>query len=263
MVVMPLLTLTLLLFSCGHDSTATRAPSGSSPTETVEMATDGGAVTGSTITGSTIEDPPTTVFAGPPMTSCESAVHIGDSTSLGLTSPVYLPNPEDRIDAQYKRVGVTNVQTEISGARSIIEHLAGQENAADVAKRIKTAGYEGCWVFALGTTDSANMAAGSTYDQSERIRRMMEVVGDDPVLWVNVKTIETTGSWRNEVMAAWNDGLADATHTYPNIHVYDWAAVVEDDWFTDDGIHYTSDGYIERSRLIADALGKLIPAAQS
>src|SRR4051812_15192335 len=38
--------------------------------------------------------------AGPPMTSCTQVVHIGDSTSIGLTSPAYLPNPADRIDAQ-------------------------------------------------------------------------------------------------------------------------------------------------------------------
>lgn len=207
-----------------------------------------------------VEETTTTTRSGPPMTSCTSVVHIGDSTSLGLTSASFLPDPADRIDAQYARVGVTDFRPEISGARSIIEHLAGQLNAADVAKGIKDAGYEGCWVFALGTTDAANMAAGSTYTEEERISRMMEVVGDDPVLWVNVKTLETSGSWRNEVMIKWNQGLVEAAERYSNIHVYDWASVVQDSWFTDDRIHYTSAGYVERSRLIADALAELIPA---
>lgn len=205
------------------------------------------------------EETTTTTRSGPPMTSCTSVVHIGDSTSLGLTSPAFLPDPADRIDAQYARVGVSDFRPEISGARSIIEHLQGQLNAADVAKSIKDAGYEGCWVFALGTTDSANMAAGSTYSEEERISRMMDVVGDDPVLWVNVKTLETSGAWRNEVMQKWNEGLVEAAQRYSNIHVYDWASVVQDEWFTDDRIHNNSAGYVERSRLIADALAELIP----
>lgn len=259
MAILPLLLVTLALFSCGRAAPVDRA----SQRTTID---DGTANNGETAdngvepVATTVEQ--TTIPSGPPRTSCESVVHIGDSTSLGLTSPVYLPDPTHRIDAQYMRVGATEVRPEISGARSIIEHLAGQENAADVAKRIKNEGYEGCWVFALGTTDAANMAVGSNYDQTERIKRMMGAVGDDPVLWVNVKTIETSGAWRNEVMQKWNEGLESAVETYPNIHIYDWASVVQDAWFTDDRIHYTSAGYVERSRLIADALAELIPAGK-
>ena len=42
--------------------------------------------------------------------------------------------------------------------------------------------------------------------------------------------------------------------------LYDWAAVVQDAWFQDDGIHYTSAGNVERARLIADALVVAYPA---
>lgn len=261
MVVLPLLALTLALFSCGRETAVKRGSGAES--EVARTAGTGSVDPAVDPAGDPAADPAVetaSITAGPPMTSCTSVVHIGDSTSLGLTSEVYLPDPADRIDAQYMRVGVTEVYPEISGARSIIEHLAGQENAADVAKRIKDSGYEGCWVFALGTTDSANMAAGSTYDETERIRRMMDIVGDDPVLWVDVRTLVPSGAWRDEVMQQWNAGLVDATATYPNIHVYDWASVVRDEWFTDDGIHYTSAGYVERSRSIADALAELIPA---
>ena len=40
---------------------------------------------------------------GPAATSCRAVVHIGDSTSDGLISPDYLPDPRQRIAAQYAR----------------------------------------------------------------------------------------------------------------------------------------------------------------
>ena len=44
-------------------------------------------------------------------------------------SPDYLPNEADRIDAQYRAVGIANVVTDIAGARSIVETYKGQPNA--------------------------------------------------------------------------------------------------------------------------------------
>ena len=196
---------------------------------------------------------------GPPMTSCTSVVHLGDSTSIGLFSPAYLPKPAERIDAQYARVGVTKTDNQVSGARSIVEHLKGQLNAEDVAKQIKATGYQGCWVLALGTTDAADIAHGSTHTEQDRIDRMMAAVGDDPVLWVNVKTIKTTGDWANPNMVKFDQVLASNTDKYPNLHIYDWAAVVQDAWFTSDQIHYTSAGSAFRAKLIADALAQEIP----
>ena len=45
-------------------------------------------------------------------------------------------------------------------------------------------GYHGCWVIALGTNDTADVYVGSNVDLAERIRRMMSVIGNEPVLWV-------------------------------------------------------------------------------
>jgi hypothetical protein len=197
---------------------------------------------------------------GPPMTSCKTVVHLGDSTSIGLFSPAYLPTPAERIDAQYARVGVTKTDNQVSGARSIVEHLKGQLNAEDVAKNVRAAGYRGCWVFALGTTDAADIAHGSTHTEQDRIDRMMVAVSDDPVLWVNVKTIKTTGDWANANMVKFDQVLGSNQDKYPNLHIYDWSAVVQDAWFTSDDIHYTSAGSAQRAKLIADALAVEIPA---
>ena len=57
--------------------------------------------------------------------SCRSVVHIGDSTSESLISSDYLPDPNQRLQAQYARVGATNQYIEITGGTSIVETISG------------------------------------------------------------------------------------------------------------------------------------------
>ena len=193
-------------------------------------------------------------------TGCASVVHIGDSTSVGLISPTILPDPADRVDAQYRRVGVTDPRMEISGARSIVERLPGQSNAYEVAQAQIAQGFDGCWVFALGTTDTANVAVGSGITRRQRIDMMMSLAGDNPVLWVNVRTLDTKDPWSDAQMQAWNRELELALPHYPNLKIYDWASVAQTAWFSSDRIHYTPEGYRQRARLIADALATAYPA---
>ena len=123
-------------------------------------------------------------------------MHIGDSLSVGLVSDAHLPDDEAQIDAQYRRVGVGDVRLEISGARSVVEHLDGQLGGEEVARKVRRNGFEGCWVVALGTNDAANVAVGSASGYSDRIDRMMAIIGDDPVVWVDVKTLRDQRSVR-------------------------------------------------------------------
>jgi peptidoglycan/LPS O-acetylase OafA/YrhL len=194
-------------------------------------------------------------------TSCKSVVHIGDSTSDGLVSPDYLPNPAQRIDAQYARVGVTTQHIEISGGTSILETVhASDQNAYQVAQQLIASGYRGCWVLALGTNDTADVYVGSALDRAGRINKMMSLIGNEPVLWINVKTLLSSGPYQESGMQAWNSALGSACPRYPTMRVYNWASVVQDVWFISDGIHYTSEGYAERGQLIANALAHAFPA---
>ena len=198
---------------------------------------------------------------GSAQTSCRSVVHIGDSTSEGLISHAYLPNPKQRIAAQYARVGAKSFRPEISGATSIVETLPGGTNAEDVARQLVSQGYDGCWVIALGTNDSADVYVGSSVGLDTRIQRMMSAIGNQPVLWVNAKSLVASGPYSESDMQQWNDALTRACSKYPNMRIYDWASVVKDGWFITDGIHYTSPGYAARGRLIADALAEAFPAS--
>jgi lysophospholipase L1-like esterase len=62
-------------------------------------------------------------------------------------------------------------------------------------------------------------------------------------------------------MRLWNAALLRACSRYPNMRVYDWASDVQNGWFIDDGIHFTTPGYAARARLIARALLEAFRAA--
>lgn len=194
-------------------------------------------------------------------TSCEAVAYVGDSTSEGMISPNYLPDPTQRLDARFARVGAASQSFDISGARSIVETLPGQTNGEEAARRLVREGFRGCWVIALGGNDTANVYAGSQVGLKDRIERMMSVIGGQPVLWVNTKTLLQSGPYSNANMELWNRTLEEACARYPNMRVYDWASAVEDSWFISDGTHFTSEGYAQRARLTAGALARAFPAS--
>ena len=192
--------------------------------------------------------------------SCKAVVHIGDSTSEGLDDSEYLPNELERIPNRYAEVGVKETHMEVQGARSIEERFEGEPNAQEVAAAWKAEGYKGCWVLALGTNEAADVAAGSTIGLRERIDKMMAIIGDEPVLWVNVRSLVPPGDpYSKEGMVEWDEELERACATYPNMRIYDWASDVKNEWFIEDGIHFTSPGYAARAQLIAQALAHAFP----
>ncbi|HET9898125.1 MAG TPA: hypothetical protein VFQ44_24615 [Streptosporangiaceae bacterium] len=194
-----------------------------------------------------------------PETECRSVAHVGDSTSVDLMSPLLLPERADRLPARYAAVGVKHITIKASGGRSVIEALPGQVNGYDTAKAIAGSGFKGCWVFALGTNDAANIAAGSPISAAARIAKMMSVAHGQPVLWVNTVTRTPTGPWASAHERVWDAALASAVHKYPNMRIFNWAARARPGWFLSDGIHYNSLGCLMRAKAIAGALAAAFP----
>ena len=192
-------------------------------------------------------------------TSCQAVTHIGDSTSEGLVSPEYLPNPAKRIAARYHDVGVGSVRWDISGARSVVEVLPGQVNGYDAAQAIYRGGFRGCWVIALGTNDTADVAVGSNVGLMTRIQRMMAAAHGEPVMWVNLRSLLASGPYSEANMLTWDNTLLKACAKYPNMRVFNWASLAKAKWYISDGIHFTSAGYAVRARLIAQALARAFP----
>ena len=207
-------------------------------------------------------EPESREAASSTMSSCTSVAYIGDSTSEGMVLPSYLPNPDHRLGAQYARVGATSQYFEISGARSIVETLsANQASGYTIARDLTANGFRGCWVIALGSNDTANVYVGSIVGLEARIRRMMRVMGDQPVLWITVKSLLDTGPYSQANMQDWNRTVVDACAKYSTMRVFDWASLAEDSWYISDGTHYTSEGYRHRARLSADGLAHAFPAS--
>lgn len=197
-----------------------------------------------------------------PGTECTSVAYIGDSTSVGLVSDDYLPDPADQLSGRLAAIGATDQHIDISGARSIYETVGGEPSAYDAAMAIKDGGFDGCWLLGMGTNDTANQQVGSTIDSAARIERMMSVIGHEPVMWINVKSLVPSGPYAEVNMEAWNKALVEACKSYPNMRVYDWASKVKDDWFIEDGIHFTSEGYEARAQAIANAVKRGFPSWQ-
>ena len=179
---------------------------------------------------------------------------------MGLFEPSFLPNPADALQAQYERVGVRALYTEVSGGRATIETIGGAENAFDTVVRLRRMGYRGCWVLTIGTNDAANVAIGGRPDLATRLDRMMFLFGSDPVLWVDAVTLRDAGPYANVHMQGWNRALDEAARRFPTLRVLPWSEVALDEWFVSDGIHYTSGGAAWRSHAIADALVAAFPA---
>jgi peptidoglycan/LPS O-acetylase OafA/YrhL len=193
-------------------------------------------------------------------TSCREVVHIGDSTSEGMVSPSYLPSPAQRLTAQYQDVGVQTIRTNIVGANSVVETLPGDTNGYNAARDIDAGGYHGCWVLALGTNDTADVAIGSDVSRLGRIQEMMSAAHGQPVLWVNVVSILNSGPYSEANMQQWNAALQQACSRYKNMRIFNWASLVQPSWFVSDGIHYTPGAYAVRAQQIAQALAKAFPA---
>ncbi len=205
--------------------------------------------------------PPTRPAADPLRTRCTELVHVGDSTSIGLMDPAYQPDPKARIDAQYARVGVEDFTADISGARSIVEHYKNRPNALEAVEARTDRGYDGCWTMAMGVNEAANEYVGGVVPFAERIDRVMRhIPADAPVLWLTVRTLLSDGPYGDAQMRRWNDALVAGCGRYPNMRVYDWRSEVHGSWFIYDDIHYSTAGYAQRSRRVANALAVAFPA---
>ena len=239
--------------SSAHTSRAQSAKTGTSRAHSSKVGAPG--------TGNGRRAAPARAVAAGSGTSCRRVAHIGDSTSVGLVSSLDLPDPAQRLAAQYRDVGVGRTWIDASGGRSMVEEMPGQINGYDTARTMVSSGFRGCWVIALGTNDTANVSVGSNVSRMARIQELMSVARGAPVMWVNVKSLVSSGPWSEANMQLWNDTLVQACHRYPNLRIFDWASVARDGWFISDGIHYTPGGYAARAHLIARALARAFPGS--
>ncbi len=186
---------------------------------------------------------------------CAMVAHIGDSLTAYTIDPLTMA---------YANVGVT-AELDAYGGRAILQKLpADPKTGKQAALDFASAGFKGCYVVALGTNDTANIAVGASYTRATAIDEMMKAIDPTakvPVMWVNTFTTKTTGSWSNDNMKLWNQALDKALARWPNLKIYDWAAVAATGVAPySDGIHHTTAGYAFRNKAIAEAFSGFFPA---
>ncbi|WP_448221392.1 acyltransferase family protein [Gordonia iterans] len=212
-------------------------------------------------------DEPTTEPVGPTLaaaqrrTTCDTVIHVGDSTSIGMNDPGMQPVPADRITEQYRRAGAGAVYTDIVGGRSSIERLNGEPNVVESIRADRDRGWKGCWVINMGINDTANIEVGGPGPIDMRIDLILDQLKDQQVLWPTVITnrLNQNPAYNNRAMKQFNRALIRACERHPNLRVYDLAGETDDAWFAD-GVHYTAAGNAQRARLLSTAVATVYPA---
>ena len=68
---------------------------------------------------------------------------------------------------------------------------------------------------------------------------MMYAIGGEPALWLTARSLWLVERpYAEDNMQRWNDAVLEACSRYPDVRVFDWAAVARDEWFIDDGISW-------------------------
>ena len=184
-----------------------------------------------------------------PAAACQSVAHIGDSLTAYTKA---------ELAEAYASVGVS-AEIDAFGGRATLQKLRRDaKTGKQAALEFNATGAERCWVVALGTNDTANVAAGARYTRAKAIDAMMAAIDPSaraPVMWVNTFTTLRAGHWSNANMKLWNEALVQARRRWPNLKVFDWASVAATGAAPfADGIHHTAEGYGARNRAIAEAL---------
>ena len=185
---------------------------------------------------------------------CGTVAHIGDSLTA-YTKP--------SLTAAYQAEGLS-VQINAYGGRAILERLPEDPTTGkQAAASISGTGFSGCWVVALGTNDTANVAAGANHTRGKSIDEMMKAI--DPtasarVMWVNTHSTKTSGYWSSANMELWNEALKEAKSRWANLRIFDWATTASTGVAPySDGLHHTSAGYEVRNKAIVKALLGFFP----
>ena len=88
---------------------------------------------------------------------------------------------------------------------------------------------------------------------------MMKIIGHQPVLWIAVISLLSSGRTPRRECRAGTRRCSQACKRYPNMRVYDWPDKAKRKWFIPDGIHYYSPGYVARTHDIAQGLVHAFP----
>ena len=118
------------------------------------------------------------------------------------------------------------------------------------AKYLKTKVRPSAVIVALGSNDLQGSIKVRFYES--RIRELLTLIGDVPVVWVNVLRIDSRYYVR--ASSVFNKVLNRVALDYPNVSVVNWHAMITKNpkWFAFDKLHLKPVGYRARANLYID-----------
>jgi lysophospholipase L1-like esterase len=125
-----------------------------------------------------------------------------------------------------------------------------QNGVKTYAKYLKTKVRPSAVIVALGSNDLQGSIKVRYYE--DRIRELLTLIGDIPVVWVNVSRIDS--QYYIRASPVFNKVLNRVALDYPNVSVVDWHTMISANpkWFAFDKLHLQPVGYRARATLYVE-----------
>lgn len=177
---------------------------------------------------------------------------LGDSLTYGTDLKIF-----GNVSPQLKALGTFDV-VKIDGvhARNISGPARTSRNGVKTYRKLVNDGLRpSAVIVALGSNDLQQSYKPAFFEAE--IRELLAVIGDIPVVWINV--LRTDASYYPKRSAMFNRVLLRLTSEYPNLTVMDWASMLSANpkWFAFDRLHLQPRGYRERATVYVEAAQSL------
>jgi len=171
----------------------------------------------------------TTTVAPPPV--CRRIIHLGDS-NLGMAMGGF--------QQAYKKANVDAIVDFANGRAATAAQNGGTSALTAIAYFQQVVPADGrCWILALGSEDAASSAYAGI-DPTVDIRKIIDALGPEPVMWITPVMAGTTGVFNLAAATRYNQALLSSVGGHKNFSVLDWYDIALDhlDQFGPDGVHY-------------------------
>lgn len=184
-----------------------------------------------------------------------SLLVLGDSLTWGTNYRGF-----GNVTPKLKAVGYFNTIV-VDGvfARNISGPAGTARNGVKTVRRLSTSGLRPtAAIIALGSNDLQHSGDPAFYAQ--RIRELLDLVGDIPIVWFNVW--RTDSAFYPSRSATFNATLITVAADYPNVTIADWASIVvaNPKLMAFDGLHLQPVGYRLRAQMYVEAAQILVGA---
>lgn len=177
---------------------------------------------------------------------------LGDSLTYGTAYPGF-----GNVKPQLVALGTfDDVRIDGVHARNISGPARTSRNGVKTYKKMISEGLRpSAVIVALGSNDLQQSAKPAFHEA--QIRELLAVIGDIPIVWINVLRTDTSYYPRRSAM--FNRVLLRIAPEYPNLSVVDWASMLaaHPKWFAYDKLHLQPRGYKVRATVYVEAARSL------